>query len=86
MEIVKAFKTEDGQVHGTEQAALQHQHQLDLRGFFNRNLGRDMVSLSELIRSIKTNNKELLDILSTHNRKMERLAKRNSVKEFVAAL
>jgi hypothetical protein len=79
MKKVNAFQTDDGQVHATELGAIQHQHSIDLRGFFNRVAGRDALSVTEAIRLIQKNHAEFSAILTNHEKVMKRVVKKNSV-------
>lgn len=78
MTKVQAFKTADGQVHATELGALKHQHQLDLRGFFNRVGGKDSLAVSEIIGLMQRNHAEITQILTNHEKQVVRVVKRNS--------
>ena len=78
MNRVKAFQTTDNQVHLTELAALNHQHTIDLRGFFNRVGRKDNLSVTEVIGLIQSNHLEFTAILANHAKKVDKAIKKNS--------
>lgn len=73
MEIIKAFKTSDGQIHGNQILAAQHEFRIAIRGYFNRNVGKDNLSVLEAARLITNHDAELSNILIQNRRAINRV-------------
>ena len=74
------FKTADGTFfeNNRELDAIIHQHGIDIRAFFNKNIGKDTPTVTEIIALMKTKGMEFATLLSKHNQKVNRFHTRGT--------
>jgi hypothetical protein len=90
METVTAYKTVDGVIHSTKDKAIQAQFILDFRALYNKNFKVDTISVHQLAGFFAVHADDLVKLIKSRDKELARLKaietrKNNQLKKFLTS-